>query len=265
MGGLRPDRLRERYRGAARHRRILCCRGDIRGTSTGQHLSAHQARTEPLLTAFGEWLRAQHCRVSAKSRPGESLPKSITNGTRCGPTSLMVASKSTPTGSIIPSRLDEGEPNDLAIPARELQPIGAPAQIGAHNHDLALRPSMRSSSRTRSSSFSLPNCRQQARQNPRQQHLPAQEPAPPVKQIGRNAMAASGGRDRLAWLETLLDDCQLLLGCPPPAGTSPVSNSTCQYSLDISPSSSLCLSLSAYADCPVEMGGQFNHRHRALP
>src|SRR5690606_26501392 len=37
--------------------------------------------------------------------------------------------------------------------------------------------------------------------------------------------------------------------------TSPVSNSTCRYSLDISLSSSLCLSLSAYADCPVEMGG----------
>src|SRR5690606_40473638 len=29
-------------------------------------------------------------------------------------------------------------------------------------------------------------------------------------------MAASGGRYRLAWFETLLDDCQLLLGCPPP-------------------------------------------------
>lgn len=37
--------------------------------------------------------------------------------------------------------------------------------------------------------------------------------------------------------------------------TSPVSNSTCRYALDISLSSSLCLSLSAYADCPVESGG----------
>lgn len=37
--------------------------------------------------------------------------------------------------------------------------------------------------------------------------------------------------------------------------TSPVSNSTCRYSLDISLYPSLCLSLSAYADCPVEMGG----------
>ena len=36
--------------------------------------------------------------------------------------------------------------------------------------------------------------------------------------------------------------------------TSPVSSSTCRYSLDISLSPSLCLSLSAYADCPVETG-----------
>ena len=44
-----------------------------------------------------------------------------------------------------------------------------------------------------------------------------QEPAPPVKQIGRYAMAASSRTYRLARFETLLDDCQLLLGCPPPA------------------------------------------------
>lgn len=30
-------------------------------------------------------------------------------------------------------------------------------------------------------------------------------------------MAASGRRYRLAWFETLLNDRQLLLGCPPPA------------------------------------------------
>ncbi len=30
-------------------------------------------------------------------------------------------------------------------------------------------------------------------------------------------MAASGGRYRLAWFEALLNDRQLLLGCPPPA------------------------------------------------
>jgi transposase len=34
--------------------------------------------------------------------------------------------------------------------------------------------------------------------------------------IGRNAMAASGRRYRLARFETLLDDRQLLVGCPPP-------------------------------------------------
>jgi hypothetical protein len=44
----------------------------------------------------------------------------------------------------------------------------------------------------------------------------AQEPAPPIKQIGRNAVTASGRRYRLAWFETLLNDRQLLLGCPPP-------------------------------------------------
>ena len=35
--------------------------------------------------------------------------------------------------------------------------------------------------------------------------------------VGRDAMTASGGRYRLAWFETLLNDRQLLLGCPPPA------------------------------------------------
>src|SRR5690606_30856298 len=39
--------------------------------------------------------------------------------------------------------------------------------------------------------------------------------------------------------------------------TSPVNNSTCRYSLDISLSSSLCLSLSAYADMSGRNGGQF--------
>lgn len=37
--------------------------------------------------------------------------------------------------------------------------------------------------------------------------------------------------------------------------TSPVITSMRRYSLDVSLSSSLCLSLSAYADCPLEMGG----------
>jgi hypothetical protein len=33
---------------------------------------------------------------------------------------------------------DEGEPNDLAVPAGELQTVRAPAQVRAHDHDLAV-------------------------------------------------------------------------------------------------------------------------------
>ena len=39
----------------------------------GQRLSARQARTAPLVAAFGEWLQAQCRRVSMKSRLGEKL------------------------------------------------------------------------------------------------------------------------------------------------------------------------------------------------
>ncbi len=46
---------------------------DIRGTSPGQRLSARQARSAPLVAAFGEWLQGQRLRVSAKSRLGEKL------------------------------------------------------------------------------------------------------------------------------------------------------------------------------------------------
>ncbi|PRA45815.1 IS66 family transposase [Ochrobactrum sp. MYb68] len=46
---------------------------DIRGISPGQRLSARQTRTTPLVTAFGEWLQTQRCKVSAKSRLGEKL------------------------------------------------------------------------------------------------------------------------------------------------------------------------------------------------
>lgn len=64
---------------------------------------------------------------------------------------------------------------------------------------------------------SLPNSRQPARQIHGCSTSLAQEPAPPIKQIGRDAMTASGRRYRLAGFKTLLNDCQLLLGCPPPA------------------------------------------------
>jgi transposase len=46
---------------------------EIRGMGPGQRLSARQARTAPLIAAFGEWLQEQRLRVSAKSRLGEKL------------------------------------------------------------------------------------------------------------------------------------------------------------------------------------------------
>lgn len=46
---------------------------DIRGVSPGQRLSARQARTAPLVAAFGDWLQAQRCKISSKSRLGEKL------------------------------------------------------------------------------------------------------------------------------------------------------------------------------------------------
>ncbi|WP_299657159.1 IS66 family transposase [uncultured Jannaschia sp.] len=46
---------------------------EIRGMGPGQRLSARQARTAPLVAAFGEWLQEQRLRVSAKSRLGEKL------------------------------------------------------------------------------------------------------------------------------------------------------------------------------------------------
>ena len=52
---------------------IYAVEKDIRGTSPGQRLSARQARSAPLVAAFGDWLQAQRLRVSAKSRLGEKL------------------------------------------------------------------------------------------------------------------------------------------------------------------------------------------------
>lgn len=46
---------------------------DIRGVSSGQRLSARQARTAPLVATFGDWLQAQRRKTSAKSRLGEKL------------------------------------------------------------------------------------------------------------------------------------------------------------------------------------------------
>ncbi len=46
---------------------------DIRGIASGQRLSARQARTAPLMAAFGEWFQAQRRKISRKSRLGEKL------------------------------------------------------------------------------------------------------------------------------------------------------------------------------------------------
>ena len=52
---------------------IYAVEADIRGISPGQRLSARQARTAPLVLAFGEWLQTQRRKISAKSRLGEKL------------------------------------------------------------------------------------------------------------------------------------------------------------------------------------------------
>ena len=46
---------------------------DIRGISASERLCARQARSAPLVEAFGTWLQAQRQRISAKSRLGEKL------------------------------------------------------------------------------------------------------------------------------------------------------------------------------------------------
>lgn len=53
--------------------RIYAVEAEIRGIDAGQRLSARQARSAPLVAAFGEWLQEQRLRVSAKSRLGEKL------------------------------------------------------------------------------------------------------------------------------------------------------------------------------------------------
>ena len=46
---------------------------DLRGLDPGQRHSGRQARTAPLVAAFGDWLQQSRLRVSAKSRLGEKL------------------------------------------------------------------------------------------------------------------------------------------------------------------------------------------------
>ena len=59
--------------GLRRIAEIYTVEADIRGISPGQRLSARQARSAPLVAAFGEWLQAQRRKISAKSRLGEKL------------------------------------------------------------------------------------------------------------------------------------------------------------------------------------------------
>ncbi len=59
--------------GLRRIAEIYAIEKDIRGASPGQRLSARQARSAPLVAAFGEWLQAQRMRISTKSRLGEKL------------------------------------------------------------------------------------------------------------------------------------------------------------------------------------------------
>src|SRR6056297_1163453 len=59
--------------GLRRIAEIYKIEADIRGGEPGQRLSARQARTAPLVAAFGDWLQEQRLRVSAKSRLGEKL------------------------------------------------------------------------------------------------------------------------------------------------------------------------------------------------
>jgi transposase len=59
--------------GLRRIAELYAVEADIRGISPGQRLSARQARTAPLVAAFGEWVQAQRRKISAKSRLGEKL------------------------------------------------------------------------------------------------------------------------------------------------------------------------------------------------
>ena len=70
--------------GLRRIAEIYKVEADIRGIDPGQRLSARQARTAPLVAAFGDWLREQRLRVSSvpsPASPARSWPISTTTGT----------------------------------------------------------------------------------------------------------------------------------------------------------------------------------------
>src|SRR6056297_800595 len=59
--------------GLRRIAELYAVEAEIRGCGPEQRLEARQARTAPLVAAFGDWLQEQRLRVSAKSRLGEKL------------------------------------------------------------------------------------------------------------------------------------------------------------------------------------------------
>ena len=75
-------RLREIYdssgseiaaEGLRRIAELYAIEADIRGSPPEQRLAERQARSAPLVKAFGEWLKQQRARISPKSRLGEKL------------------------------------------------------------------------------------------------------------------------------------------------------------------------------------------------
>jgi len=114
---------------------------------------------------------------------------------------------------------------------------------------------MRSSSRTRSSSFLTPELPNRFIRIHGSRAYFAEKPAPSIDQIGRNPMTPGRRRNRFSRLKTLLDNPQLLLDCPRSPEDIAGNHFNASCSLDMSLSSSLCFSLPAYAECPVEMGG----------
>ena len=59
--------------GLRRIAELYAIEAEIRGASPQRRLAERQARTAPLVEAFGVWLREQRARLSAKSRLGEKL------------------------------------------------------------------------------------------------------------------------------------------------------------------------------------------------
>ena len=59
--------------GLRRIAELYAIEADIRGSAPERRLAERQKRSAPLVEAFGDWLKEQRARVSAKSRLGEKL------------------------------------------------------------------------------------------------------------------------------------------------------------------------------------------------